>query len=87
MNSKGMGFSRADVGKAVEQKRVPAQEFGRYSDVLERPTRMEAAGALTFTAFNTALEYGKDAIGIALWYGIGVSVMALEKAARMKKGF
>lgn len=85
MNLRETGFSRTSDGKNAERR--PALEFGRYSDALGKPSRMEAAGALTFTAFNTALEYGKDAIGIALWYGIGVSVMVLEKAARMKEGF
>ena len=86
MNSKEMGFSRAAEAKNAGI-RNPAQEFGKYYRVLDKPTHMETFGAFTYTAFNTALEYGKDAIGIALWYGIGVSVMALEKAARMKKGF
>lgn len=86
MNLREMGFSRAGVAREAEGK-APAQEFRRHSDALAKPGRMEAAGALAYTAFNTALEYGKDAIGAALWYGIGLSVMALEKASRMKKGF
>jgi len=85
MTLRETGFSRAAEEKAAE-RRTPAQEFGRYSRVLERPTRMEAAGAITFTAFNTALEYGKDAIGSALWYGLGVTLMVAEKVLGKPNG-
>jgi len=89
MTLRETGFSRAAEGKAAARI-TSAQEFGRYSKILDRPNRAEAAAAVTFTIANTALEYGKDAVGATLWYGIGVSLAAAEKFAEitgMKKGF
>ncbi len=86
MKPREIGFARAVEGKNAGVG-APAREFGRYSPALERPTRMEAAFATTTTVLRAAMEYGENAVGNVLWYGIGLSVMALEKAARMKKGF
>ncbi|MCX6768999.1 MAG: hypothetical protein NTY83_04140 [Candidatus Micrarchaeota archaeon] len=89
MDARETAFARVN-GKMNGERAKPAAEFRRFSGVFGKPGRMEIAGAATFTLFNTALEYGKDAVGSVLLYSIGLSLLAAEKFLELtgkKKGF
>ncbi len=64
-------------------RKDPVKEFGRFSPERFKPRFGEKAFALAYVGGNRALELAKDAVGLTLWYGIGLSLAAAEKVAEL----